>query len=60
LIQKQEKEMERSHTVTVTIAEVYNEQIRDLLVLPAQEVNSQINRIIVIIKLVMIFVCRTS
>lgn len=39
LIEKREKETDGNHTITVTIAEVYNEQIRDLLVLPGQQVH---------------------
>ena len=45
LIEKREKETEGSHTVTVTVAEIYNEQIRDLLVLPRQQVCNQMIRI---------------
>ena len=40
LIEERERETEISHTLTVTVAEVYNEQIRDLLVSPGQQVNA--------------------
>ena len=40
LIEEREKETETTHTLTVTVAEVYNEQIRDLLVSPGQQVNT--------------------
>ena len=45
LIEKREKETEGSHIVTITVAEVYNEQIRDLLALPRQQVYNQMIRI---------------
>ncbi|XP_065909044.1 kinesin-like protein KIF25 isoform X2 [Dysidea avara] len=37
LIEEREKETETTHMLTVTVAEVYNEQIRDLLVSPGQQ-----------------------
>ena len=38
LIEKREKETEKSHTLMISVAEVYNEQIKDLLVVSGQQV----------------------
>ena len=58
LIEKREKEVEKSYTLMISVAEVYNEQINDLLVLSGQQVckhlgNYNVNYVITLLQRVL-------